>query len=180
MVEGLVIGGVFGGSKKEIFAAYEMAKVFYPDLWDKVLADTPNGYRDDPIVYHLDKSLNGSRAEQKKSTYVLDYLESGLCRLDDRGELEDYDKYDPSGMQIELMYVANNCFLPEDYILENVAKITVPTYIVQGRFDMVCLPDFAYKISKIIPDSKLYLAVSNHGGEHEVTSLFRAIIASLN
>lgn len=179
MLAGIIIGGVFSGSKNEIFAMYEMAKIFYPDLWDKVLSDTPNEYQNDPIIYHFDKSLNGTKAEQKKSTYVLDYLESGLCEFDDRKEPDNYDEYNPLGMQIELSYLANSSFLPENYILDNVAKISVPTYIVQGRFDMVCSPNFAYKVSKLIPNSKLYLAVSNHAYEHEITNLFRAIFNSL-
>ena len=180
MVSDVVVGGVFSGSKNEIFAMYEAAKVFYPDLWDKVLADTPAQYQSDPIVYHLDKALNGTKAEQKKSTYVMNYLESGLCRMDDRNEPKDYAEYDPAGMQIELSYLVTNCFMPEDYILDNVHKIKVPVHIVQGRFDMVCPPDFAYKVSKLIPDCRLYLTISGHAGEHEVTSLFRAIFNSFS
>ncbi len=109
----------------------------------------------------------------------MNYLESGLCRFDDRNILENYDEYDPLGMQIELYYLVNNCFMPENYILENVSKIKAPTYIVQGRFDMVCPPDFAYKISKLIPKCKLYLTISNHKGEHEITTAFRMIFDSL-
>jgi proline iminopeptidase len=69
--------------------------------------------------------------------------------------------------------------MPEDFILDNVAKIKIPVYIVQGRFDLVCQPDFAYKISKSIPKCKLYWAISNHKPEHEITSLFRAIFDTL-
>jgi len=174
-LEALVIGGVFSGSRAEIYEMFDMGKIFYPDLWDKVLADTPAGSRDDPIAYHLDKSLNGSAEEQKKSTYVMDYLESGLAKLDDRDTPDAYEEYGPASVQIEMSYMATNCFMPEDYLLENVSKISVPTYIVQGRYDLVCTPDFAYNISKLIPDCKLYFTISNHFGEHENTNMFRSI-----
>jgi len=179
MLEALVIGGVFSGSRNEIFGMYDMAKVFYPDLWDRVVADTPAENRGNPIEYHLDKSLNGTTDEQKKSTYVMDYLESGVAKLDDRDAPGLYDEYEPANMQIELSYLVTNCFMPEDYILENVSKISVPTYIVQGRYDLVCTPDFAYKISKLIPECKLYLTISNHFSEHENTNMFRSIFDSL-
>ena len=179
MLAGIIIGGVFSGSRKEIFIMFDMAKIFYPDLWDKILADTPNKHQNDPVTYHLDKALNGTKAEQKKSTYVIGCLESGLAKLDDRNEPENYEKYDPAGMQIEISYLISNCFMPENYILDNVGHIKVPVHIVQGRFDMVCPPDFAYKISKLIPNSKLYLSISNHASEHEITNLFRAIFNSL-
>jgi proline iminopeptidase len=176
---GIVIGGVFSGSKQEINDMYDSAKVFYPDLWDKVLSDTPAKYRDDPTSYHHDKALNGIKTEQKKSTYVMDYLEGALCNFDDRTVPDNFDEYDPLGMQIELHYLANNCFMADNFILDNAAKIKVPVYIVQGRFDMVCRPDFAYKISKLIPKCKLYWTTSNHRPEHEITSVSRAIFDSL-
>jgi proline iminopeptidase len=179
MLAGLVISGVWSGSKNEIFGMHDIAKIFYPDLWEWVLLDTPAEYRDDPMIYHLDKALNGTSPEQKKSSYVVGCLEGGMMKLDDRGTPDIYDEYDPTCMQMELSYVATNCFMPENYILDNVNRIRVPVYIVQGRFDMVCPPDFAYKISKLIPDCKLYMAISNHAGEHEVTSLLRVIIDSL-
>lgn len=175
MLAGIVIGGVFSGSKRETDDMYDSAKVFYPDLWDKVLNDTPKEYRGDPMVYHMDKALNGTKAEQKKSTYVMSCLEHGLMFLDDRTVPENYDDFDPANYQIELHYSADNCFMPENFILDNAAKIKVPTYIVQGRFDLVCRPDFAYKISKLVPNCKLYWAISNHKSEHEITSIFRAI-----
>lgn len=176
---GIVIGGVFSCSKKEIESMYDNAKTFYPDLWQKVLDDTPKDYLSNPTKYHIDTALNGTTSEQKRSTYIMDYLESNLCDFDDRGQLEDFEEYDPSGMQIELYYLANNGFIPEDYIADNAIKIKCPVHIVQGRFDMVCPPDFAYKVSKIIPNVKLYWAISNHKPDHEITTVFRAIFNGL-
>jgi len=180
MLAGIIIGGVWNGANDSDSVFRTNAEKFYPDLWDKVLADTPAKFYDDPTSYHADKALNGTKQEQKKSTYVMNYLEGGLCNFDDRDLPKDFDEYDPAGMQIEIYYMTNNCFMPENYILDNVHKIKVPVYIVQGRFDMVTSPDFAYKISKIIPNCKFYWAISNHKGEHEVTQIFKAIFDSLN
>jgi len=179
MLAGLVIGGVFSGSKNEIFGMFDLAKIFYPDLWDKALLDTPAAHQSDPIAYHLDKSLNGTKSEQKKSTFVLDYLESGLANFDDRVLPEPYAEYDPISMQIELDYIANNCFMPENFILYNASRISVPVHIVQGRFDMVCSPDFAHKPSKLIRGCKIYMTISNHMPDHEIVSVIRAIFAGL-
>jgi proline iminopeptidase len=176
---GLVIGGVFGGSRREIDDMYDSARVFYPDLWHKVIIETPAAYRDNPIAYHVDKALNGNKAEQKKSTYLMNNLEYGIMFFDDRVNPENYDDFDPASYQIELDYLVNDCFMPNDFILDNVSKIKVPVYIVQGRFDLVCRPDYAYKISKLMPKCKLYFAISNHLPEHEITLLFRVIFNSL-
>lgn len=177
---GIIIGGIFSGHKNEMANMYELAKIFYPDIQDKILNETPEEYHDDPIAYHLNKSLNGAKEEQKKSTYILGNMEYALSKLDDRIVPEAYNDYEPECMQIELAYVANGSFMPENYLIEKAYKINVPVYIVQGRFDMVCTPGFAYKISKLIPNCKLYMATSNHSPEHEITNLFRSIFDSID
>ena len=41
--------------------------------------------------------------------------------------------------RIEAHYFMNDIFLPENFLLDNVAKIRrIPTVIVQGRYDAVC------------------------------------------
>ena len=100
MVVGLVIGGVWSGSKAEIDAMHEAARVFYPDLWEKFVLSVPEKYRDTAVAYHLDKALNGNKSEQKKSAYALRNLEGGLMMLDDRIVPELYAEYDRRPMPI--------------------------------------------------------------------------------
>jgi pimeloyl-ACP methyl ester carboxylesterase len=69
--------------------------------------------------------------------------------------------------------------MPDNFILDNITKVKVPVRIVQGRFDMVCPPDFAYKISRKLTDCRLIMTISNHKFTHENTGLFRAILDSL-
>lgn len=174
-VVGLVIGGVFSGNN-DLSCMAELCKTFFPDRYEKFLMATPEKYRADPIAYHSKQVLEGSLAEQKHSIYWLDYIESTLASYNsDFRPDENYDEYMPEKMNIELQYIINDCFMEKDFLLKNAHKIHVPTFIVQGRCDMVCPPDFAYKIHKEIAGSKLYFANSNHHCEREIFSLFRAI-----
>lgn len=55
----------------------------------------------------------------------------------------------------------------------------MPTYIVQGRYDMVCPPTIAYELHQKIVNSKLYWTLSGHHVEHEGQNIFKSIITGL-
>ena len=64
---------------------------------------------------------------------------------------------------IECHYFLNNCFIPKNYILKNIHKIKhIPTYIIQGHFDLVCYPINAYMLHKALPKSKLFFTNGGH------------------
>lgn len=64
---------------------------------------------------------------------------------------------------IECHYFLKNCFLSKDYILKNCYKIKhIPTYIIQGHYDLVCYPIVAYKLHKVLPKSKLFFTNGGH------------------
>lgn len=51
--------------------------------------------------------------------------------------------------RLECHYIKHNCFLKEDYIVQNIHKIAnIPGTIIHGRYDMVCKLENAYALSK--------------------------------
>jgi len=61
--------------------------------------------------------------------------------------------------RLENHYFSHGCFLNEDQqILGNMGKIShIPGVIVQGRFDMICPPVSAYRLSQKWPASRLMM-----------------------
>ena len=48
---------------------------------------------------------------------------------------------------MEAWYLGKNCFLEDNFILKRLSRMPdVPTYIVQGRYDMICPPVTAYRL----------------------------------
>ena len=179
-VSALVIGGVFTGSKSESdWIDKGHFKTFFPDVWQAYLDRTPKEFQDNPSAYHFDKVESGTPEEQKASGYAYGCLEGGVIQLDDRFKADDFATYNPAGIRIEMHYLKNGCFMPDRYILDNTNKLTMPVYIVQGRYDMVCPPTTAYEIHNKLVDSKLYWTQSGHHVEHEGENIFRSILASL-
>ncbi len=176
----LFIGGVFTGSQKEIdWLDNGRFKTFYPEVWQQFLKGTPKQFQHDPAAYHYEKVLKGTPEEIKKSAYAYACLEGGAIKLDDRFIPEDFADFDPIPMQIEMTYLANRCFLPERHILDNAHKLTMPVYIVQGRYDMVCPPETAWELHQKLPNSELYWTLAGHLVEHESVNIFKSLYGRL-
>tara|TARA_B100000575_G_C22638748_1_gene393827 strand:+ start:55 stop:351 length:297 start_codon:yes stop_codon:yes gene_type:complete len=81
--------------------------------------------------------------------------------------------------KIELHYFKNNCFLKDNEILENTYKIKdIPTYIIQGRHDVICPPLMAYKLNNRMSSSKLIMVDDAGHSAFEIgikNSLFEAL-----
>ena len=103
-------------------------------------------------------------------------MEGGVAKLDDRFTPEDPVEFDPTSSFIEMHYLSQGCFMPDRYILNNAHKLTMPVWLVQGRYDMVCPPKGAYELDKKLPNSHLIWSISNHSAEHETYSVIRTIL----
>lgn len=76
------------------------------------------------------------------------------------------DDFSLAFARIENHYFLNKGFFPRDgYLLEEeqLAKIRhIPTFIVQGRYDVVCPAVSAYDLHKGLPNSELVFTITGH------------------
>lgn len=179
-VDALVLRGIFTGTQTEIdFLDQGGFRHFYPEVWDRFLDSVPEEHRDNPAAYHGPRATGANPQAVKESAYAYAQLEGSIMRLDDRITAEDFETFDPNGIRIEVHYMQNACFLPENHILDNVSKLIMPTWIVQGRYDAVCPPVTAYELDKRLPNSQLLWTVAGHGGsERQNFDATKTIIGS--
>ena len=60
--------------------------------------------------------------------------------------------------RIEAHYFMHDIFLPENFLLDNIAKIRhIPTTIVQGRYDMVCPIVSADDLVRVFPEATYHI-----------------------
>lgn len=176
----MVIDGIFTGSQEEIdWLDKGRFRPTFPDAWERYLEATPKSHHHDPSAYHFKRILGKDEEAVRLSGHAYATLEGSVMSLDDRFEVSDATGFDPSGIRVEVHYLANRCFMPDRHILSNARKLTMPIWMVQGRFDMVCPPATAYELNKKLPNSHLIFATSNHRNEHEMYSLMRTILLQL-
>jgi proline iminopeptidase len=182
-IKALVLSGILTGSQSEIdyFDKGEFAN-YFPDVWERYLATVPKEHRSSPTKYHYKRILGDDDTAARESAVAYENLEGAMIALDDRfmpASAAD-PTYDPTGMKIETHYLANGCFMPDNHILDNARKLTMPVWIVQGRYDMVCAPVTAYKLHQKLPNSNLIWTIGGHkSSERETQSVIRTILLQL-
>lgn len=180
-VAGMVLHGIFTGSQQEIdWLDKGQFRTIFPDAWDRYLEATPAEHRTNPSRYHFARALQTEDEEAAKhSAYTYECLEGNACRLDDRFIPGPYETYDPAGMRIEIQYLEHRCFMPDRHILDNAHKLSMPVYLAQGRYDIVCPPVTAYELSKAIPNCTLVWTINGHLAEHESANVMRIFLDQL-
>lgn len=164
-LKAMVLKGIFTGSRDEIKHVDSGGfKDYFPDVWSKYLSQIPKKFHTNPTAYIMNEIKSGDPERIKKSCYTYALLESALLHLDDRFTDYNYDEFDPEGMKIELHYLDKLCFMPNEYILKNAHKIKTPTWLIQGRYDMVCPPITAHRMHQKMPNSKLIYVTAGHSG----------------
>jgi proline iminopeptidase len=108
---------------------------------------------------------NENPAVRDKYARLLSRYEYKACGLDVTEEnLDEYYGSEKNSAEIytnvlfEYYYLINGCFLKEGQLLNDAYKIqSIPTVIINGRYDMLCPPVAAYKLHKNLPGSRLII-----------------------
>jgi proline iminopeptidase len=181
-VEQLVVRGIFTARQSEIDWLDEgYFKLFYPEVWERYENTVPKTYRNNPTAYHAKNILGKDPAKQITSARAYSELEGSIMSIDDRTAPSDSqaDEFDPVPTTLEVSYLHSNCFIPEGYIMRQAAKLTMPVWIVQGRFDMVCPAGTAYELHQRIKGSKIIWTMAGHGNDRSTYDSFHTLFLSI-
>lgn len=157
-VKKLSIGGVFLARQFEVdFVNEGVPRYSFPDAWERFISHVPIEHRktgDDVMRYYADQMRSADKVLADKFAVEWSMWELSLCSIDyDQVAIEKRVREDKNNMAVSILethYLLNKCFVPENYILENIDKIKhIPCVVIQGRFDM-CTPAIsAYDLSKV-------------------------------
>lgn len=180
-VRAMVLRGIFTGSQAEIdYLDKGRFATHFPDAWDRYMDATPAKYHDDPGRYHAKRILGSDADAAKESAFAYHNLEGAILRLDDRFALGGKDDFDPTGTKLEVYYMTNRCFMPDRYIMNNARKLTMPIWLIQGRYDFVCPPVTAYELNEKLPNSRLIWTTAGHGNDRANYDINRALLLQLS
>ena len=128
--------------------------MIFPDAWERFLAPIPEAERGDMIaayykrLTHADRSGPGARRRPPGASGRATPSRSAAPRRGRRSSTR--SDFAIAFARIECHYFVNGGFFPEDgWLLDQVDKIRkIPTWIVQGRFDVVTPLDGAWKLHR--------------------------------
>jgi proline iminopeptidase len=158
-VEGLVLRGIFLLTQKELRWFYqEGASMLFPDAWERFLAPIPPEERGDLMAAYHKRLTHPDRRVQAEAAGAWSQWEGDTISL--RGPEARPPKFNEEDFaiafaRIECHFFANAGFFEQDgWILKNIDKIRhIPTWIVQGRFDVVTPLDSAWSLHRAWPEA---------------------------
>lgn len=168
-VDRMLIWSLFLARQFEVdFVNEGYPRYFFPDAWERFISLVPKGNRktgDDVMRYYAEKIRSDDVAVATKYADEWTLWEITLCSIVyDPAVFEKEtigDKDNLAIARLETHYFLNKCFVPENYILDNIEKIkNIPCTLIQGRFDM-CTPAISAFDLKKAYGEKLTLNVVN-------------------
>lgn len=173
MVRGLVLKGMFLARHDDLFTwDLQAAKLYFPEVYERIDGYVrkyalPYG----PAVYsHLLKQLLSDVPDAViEAQRLLESWEGNLMNVMSRVSISQTEQPDPTTLAestIFCHYFAHSCFITENQILEHTSRISrIPTWMVSGRYDLVCPVSCAYALHQRLPLSRLEIVTgSGHGG----------------
>ncbi|QDY71452.1 prolyl aminopeptidase [Qingshengfaniella alkalisoli] len=157
----LALRGVFLMTQSELdwFYAGGVGR-FWPDVWERFVDPIPVSERDDLIAAYHRRLFSGDLVTETRFARLWAGWENALASIgNDGAAAEGPAEYARAFARLENHYFTNAGFLREDdQIVKNMHKIRhIPAKVVQGRFDMICPPMAAWRLTQNWPGAELKL-----------------------
>lgn len=162
-VSGLVLRGIFTAARDEIDHFYHggVGK-FFPETYEKLIYSLPEPDRRPLPDYLYNLIADADSAGKMEYSKVWAAYELKVCALhfpEDRLEkvVRGFDSY--AFALLENYYMSNGCFLEDGQLLQDTGRIAdIPAVLVNGRYDVICPPSNAYRLHRLLPNSRLVIA----------------------
>jgi proline iminopeptidase len=161
-VSGIVLRGVFTATRSEIDHYYHGGTAkFFPEVYQELAASLDHPEKKDFPAQLLAKLTSTDPAIRDR--YARAWLRyegkiAFLLKVEEKVEafLREYNPY--AVALLENYYMANGCFLEEGQLLKNAGTLAdIPVVIVNGRYDMICPPNVAYDLHRLLSKSTLVI-----------------------
>lgn len=156
----LVLRGIFLGRQREIDWLYqEGTSRLFPDAWQHFLAPIPVKERGNLLQAYHQRLLSDDPEVRMRCAKAWSTWEGSTINLiPDAAVAQAFgaDKMALSLARIECHYFVNRCFLEENQLLRDVARVRgIPAILVHGRYDVLCPAETAWELSQAWPEARL-------------------------
>lgn len=181
-VSGLLLHRIFLGRSGDVAWFYQRgASLIYPDYWQDFISLVPAD-KQQAIPQFYASCLQGNNELARMAAAKNWALWQARCSSL-QPNLSVIDQYsDPhfalALATLESHYISNHYFIKNNQILDNVDKLRhVPTYLVHGRYDMVCPLAAAWDLHRALPTSNLSI-VRDAGHSDREAGIIDALISA--
>ena len=157
-VRGLALRGIFLCRKSEIDWFLYGLKELAPEAWRTFSNFVPESERGDLLAAYQRRLMDPDPNVHMPAARAWSVYEGSCSTL--LPSPETVKAFGADGLalglsRMEAHYFSNNIFLAENFLLENVGKVRkIPTFIVQGRYDLVCPIRSADDLTRVWPEAR--------------------------
>ncbi|WP_338518992.1 prolyl aminopeptidase [Alteromonas gracilis] len=166
-VIGLILRGVFLARQEDrdwFLSPKGCAAQLFPEYYRKFTKDIPTPLSTSQVCDFYSHAINSNNEVLRHAALKRWYQwEERLSRITLPPGVGDSTSHYPMQLvtslaTLECHFLSHKCFIPENYILENIEKIRhIPGTIVHGRYDMICKTEAAEALHKAWPQSQLQI-----------------------
>ncbi|HNN91594.1 MAG TPA: prolyl aminopeptidase [Pseudomonadota bacterium] len=181
---GLILRGIFLLSRRETQWFYQDgACQIFPDAWDDFVSIIPEAERGDLVSAYYRRLTCGDPAVEQGAARAWSLWEARTSKLFEDPQIIarfTVDRFALSIARIEAHYFMNDGFLrTPDQLLTDVGRIRhLPAVIVQGRYDVVCPIEAAWKLHRAWPEAELRIVPDAGHAATEPGTLHELILAT--
>lgn len=181
-VRGLALRGIFLCRKSEIQWFLYGLREFAPEAWRAFAGHIPEPERGDLLEAYWQRLMDPNPAVHMPAAKAWSVYEGSCSTLLPSPETVRAFSADALALglaRMEAHYFRNDIFLPENFLLANVDKIRrIPTFIVQGRYDLVCPIRNADDLHSAWPEAR-YIVIPDAGHSAMETGTRAALVAGM-
>jgi len=182
-VRGLALRGIFLCRKSEIDWFLYGIKELAPEAWRTFSTFIPQAERADLLGAYIKRLMNPDPAIHMPAAKTWSVYEASCSTLLPSPETVNAFAADTLALglaRMEAHYFANNIFLSDDFLLQNIDRIrSIPTFIVQGRYDLVCPIRSADDLVRAWPEAS-YHVVPDAGHSAMEPGIRAALVAGMD
>jgi proline iminopeptidase len=169
---GLILRGIFMLRRKEIEWFYqEGASYLFPDAWEAYLKPIPEAERGDLVAAYYQRLTSDDPQIRSQAAQAWSIWEGSTSKLLVDPDIQSRfgeSSFADAFARIECHYFTHKGFFEtDDQLLRDCDRIqSIPTVIVQGRYDVVCPMWSAWDLHKALPQAE-FIVVPDAG--HSMT-----------
>ncbi len=161
-VSALILRGIFLCRPAEIHWFYqEGTSWLLPERWEEYLAPIPEAERHDLLHAYHQRLTSSDEAVCLEAAKAWSKWEGSACKLLPSAQvIASFEEahHALAMARIECHYFVNHCWLEPNQLLRDAPKIAhIPTWIIHGRYDVVCPSRNAWELAQALPNATLQI-----------------------
>lgn len=176
----LILRGIFLCRPEEIQWFYqEGTSWIFPEFWQEFLAPVPPEKRSEMVKTYYELLTSDNEHTRLQAAKAWSKWEGSTCKLKpDTSVIDHFEEahHALAMARIECHYFIHNCWLEPNQLLCDAHKIAhIPTWIIHGRYDVVCPAQNAYELHQALPEAHLQI-IPDAGHSYDEPGILHALI----